>query len=191
MVGTGDIGLHVIRIARGFNMNVLAFDVAPDEGAAKNLGFEYVTLDGLLERADVVTLHVPANAKTEHLISDEEMGKMKDGAVIINTSRGTVLDIHALVRALAEGKVSAAGLDVLPEEPIVREEAELLRSVYRREHNLESLLADHIVLRLRNVVVTPHSAFNTRQAVQRILDTTVGNIQSFLQGNPQNVVGSD
>lgn len=189
VVGTGDIGRYVIRIATGFNMKVLAYDVAPDEDAARELGFEYADLDALLGRSDIVTLHVPANEKTRHLISDREIGLMKDGAVIINTSRGSVLDIQALVRALADGKIAAAGLDVLPEEPIVREEAELLRSVFRKEHNLESLLADHIVLRMRNVVVTPHSAFNTREAVRRILDTTVANIQSFLAGEPRNAVG--
>ncbi|MEQ8962778.1 MAG: hydroxyacid dehydrogenase, partial [Coleofasciculus sp. C2-GNP5-27] len=87
-----------------------------------------------------------------------------------------------------EGKVAAAGLDVLPEEPVMREEAELLRSVYRKQHDLETLLADHVLLRLRNVIVTPHSAFNTKEAVQRIIDTTVENIIKFAEGNPKNVV---
>ncbi|WP_373527825.1 NAD(P)-dependent oxidoreductase, partial [Nostoc sp.] len=100
----------------------------------------------------------------------------------------SLVDVQALLHALAEGKVAAAGLDVLPEEPVMREEAELLRSVYRKQHNMETLLADHILLRLRNVIITPHSAFNTREAVQRILDTTVNNILSFGKGKPQNVV---
>jgi D-lactate dehydrogenase len=113
---------------------------------------------------------------------------MKDGVVIINTSRGDVIDSRALARGLAEGKVRGAGLDVLPEEPIIREEAELLRSVYERKHNLDSLLADQVLIRLRSVVVTPHSAFNTREAVLRILRTTVANIESFVRGEAENVV---
>ncbi len=102
-----------------------------------------------------------------------------------------VLEVEpALLRALAEGKVAGAGLDVLPEEPAIREEAELLRSVFHREHNLEALLVDHILLQRRNVIVTPHIAFNTREAVQRILETTVQNILAFIRGQPQNIVFS-
>jgi len=145
-------------------------------------------MEEVLANADIVTLHVPANPKTHHLISTEQFEQMQDGVILINTSRGAVLDVDALVAALAEGKVAAAGLDVLPEEPVMREEAELLRSVYHKEHNLETLLADHVLLRLRNVYITPHSAFNTREAVQRILETTVGNIEAFIQDEPQNIV---
>jgi D-lactate dehydrogenase len=188
VIGTGDIGHAAIRIARGFEMNVLAYDIKPDESAAEELGFEYVPLDRLLERSDVITIHVPGSAKTRHLIGPEQFGRMKQGAVLINTSRGGVVDIQALVRAIAERRVAGAGLDVLPEEPVIREEAELLRSVYEREHDLDTLLADHVLLHLMNVIVTPHSAFNTREAVQRILDTTVENIERFVKGDPQNVV---
>jgi D-lactate dehydrogenase len=100
------------------------------------------------------------------------------------------VDIKALARAIGEGKVAAAGLDVLPEEGGIREEAELLRSVYDRKHDLETMLLNHILLRLRNVVITPHSAFNTREAVERILSTTVGNIASFTGGEPENVISA-
>jgi len=191
VIGTGRIGRHAIRIARGFAMDVVAFDVQPDEEAARELDFEYVEMDELLARSDVISLHVPASPKTRHLLSDKEFDKMKKGVVIINTSRGAVINNQALVRGLAEGKVRGAGLDVLPEEPVIREEAELLRSVYQRKHNLEALLADHVLIRLRNVVVTPHSAFNTREAVSRILETTVSNIEAFLGGEPRNQVNPD
>lgn len=188
IVGTGSIGRDAIRIAKGFGMDVLAFDVAPDEEAALRLDFRYVALDELLANSDIVSLHVPANEKTRHLISRAEFEKMKDGAVLINTARGDVVDTQALVRALSEQKLSAAGLDVLPEEPVIREEAELLRSIYEQRHDLNTLLANHVLVHMRNVVVTPHSAFNTREAVQRILDTTVENIQAFAKGEPINVV---
>lgn len=188
IIGTGDIGRETIRIAKGFGMDVLAFDVQPDENAAGQLGFRYTSMEDLLSHADVISLHVPANKKTRHLISRDEFDKMKDGAVLINTARGDVVDTRALVRALAEQKLSAAGLDVLPEEPVIREEAELLRSVYEERHDLNTLLANHVLVHMRNVIVTPHSAFNTREAVQRILDTTVENIQAFAKGQPINVV---
>jgi D-lactate dehydrogenase len=123
------------------------------------------------------------------MLSNPQFEQMKEGVVIINTSRGDVIDSQALIRGLAEGKVAGAGIDVLAEEPVIREEAELLRSVYQRKHDLEALLADQVLIRLRNVVVTPHSAFNTREAVMRILDTTVDNIAAFAEGNPKNLVG--
>ncbi len=190
VIGTGNIGRHVIRIAKGFGMEVIAYDVKPDGEAAEQLGFAYVDFNELLSRADVISLHVPATPKTRHLLSGEQFDRMKDCAVVINTSRGNVIDSQALIRGLAEGKVCGAGLDVLPEEPVIREEAELLRSVYERKHNLDALLADHVLIRLRNVVVTPHSAFNTREAVSRILETTVANIESFSKGQGQNIVNT-
>jgi D-lactate dehydrogenase len=187
VVGTGRIGLHAARIARGFGMNVLAYDIEQNEQAACDIGFRYVDLPDLLAGSDVVTLHVPGTETTKHMIGADQFGQMKEGAVLINTARGPVVDVQAMVKALADGRLSAAGLDVLPEEPVIREEAELLRSAFSKEHNLEALLADNILMRVRRVIVTPHNAFNTREAVQRIMDTTRENIESFLRGDPQNV----
>ena len=188
VIGTGSIGRCVIEIAKGFRMDVLAVDVRPDEELAARLGFRYVEMGQLLALSDIITLHVPSNEKTRNLISNDEFARMKEGVVLINTARGDVLDIKALARAIGEGKVAAAGLDVLPEERGIREEAELLRSVYDKKHDLETMLLNHILLRLRNVIITPHSAFNTREAVERILNTTVGNIVSFTRGKPENVI---
>ncbi len=188
VIGTGKIGQCVIEIARGFGMKVLAFDIQSQPDLEQKLGFEYVSMDELLINADIITLHVPATPKTENLLSTAEFNKMKKGVVLINTARGVVVDVHALLKALADGTVAAAGLDVLPEEPVIREEAELLRATFQQKHNLETILADHILLRLRNVYITPHSAFDTKEAVQRILDTTVKNIEAFTQGKPVNVV---
>lgn len=190
VVGTGDIGEHTARIARGFGMDVLAFDVKPRDAIAREIGFDYVGMEELLGRSDVITLHVPANDKTRHLIDAEAFARMKDGAILINTARGSIVETEALLEALASGRLRAAGLDVLPEEPAVREEAELLRSYFNRDHRLDTLLADHILLRMRNVVITPHTAFNTREAVQRILDTTLRNIEGYIAGEPKNRVSS-
>jgi D-lactate dehydrogenase len=190
VIGTGDIGRNVIRIANGYGMKVLAFDVKPDQRAASRLGFEYTDMADLLSRADIITLHVPGIEKTRNLISEREFELMKPGAVLINTARGFIVDVQALLKALTEGKLAAAGLDVLPEEPVIREEIELLRSTYTGKGNLQALLADHLLTDLPNVIITPHIAFNTREAVQRLLTTSVDNVLSFIQGNPQNLVGA-
>ncbi|WP_216214910.1 hydroxyacid dehydrogenase [Amycolatopsis aidingensis] len=188
VIGTGDIGRHTIRLAKGFGMEVLAVDTAPDEDLAPTLGFRYTGMAELLAGSDVVSLHVPACPGTHHLLGPEEFRAMKPGTILINTSRGSVVDTTALLRALSDGTVAAAGLDVLEEEPTVREEAELVRSVFARDHNLETLLGDHILLRMRNVLITPHTAFNTRDAVHRILSTTCDNILAHAAGRPRNLV---
>lgn len=187
VIGTGAIGRYVIEIAKGFRMKVLAFDKYPNDIFASRMGFRYAPLDEVLSASDIITLHLPALPETHHFLSEREFDLMKKGVVVINTARGSLIDIQALLKAVSSGKVSAVGLDVLPEEPTIREEAELIRSIAQRRP-LESLLADHILLRLRNVVITPHSAFYTREAVQRILDTTIENISAYMNAEPRNLV---
>jgi D-lactate dehydrogenase len=188
VVGTGSIGCNVIRIGRGFEMAVIACDINPDEALARKLGFRYALFEEVLEAADVLTLHVPATPGTHNLLSGGEFARMKDGVVIINTARGSLIDVRALIEALIRGKVAAAGLDVLPDEPMIREEAELICSVFSSQRDLRNLVADHILLKMDNVVVTPHSAFNTREAVGRIVDSTVENIRAYIAGQPRNMV---
>ncbi|MBI1212719.1 MAG: hydroxyacid dehydrogenase [Alphaproteobacteria bacterium] len=189
VIGTGAIGRHVVRIGKGFGMNILAHDLSVDASFAQQAGFKYVPLGDLLAQSDVVTLHVPAMSSTQHMLSDETFAAMKDGVVVINTARGSLIDARALIKALRSGKVAGAGLDVLPDEPLIREEAELICSSYYNRQDLRDLIADHVLLSLPNVVITPHSAFNTREAIDRIVDTTIENIDAFIGGSPQNVVG--
>lgn len=188
VIGTGAIGRAVIEIAKGFRMQVVAFDRATDAALATSLGFRYLAFDEVLDAADVISLHVPGGAATRNMLSTREFARMKRGVVLINTARGSIVDVQALLQALASGQVAAAGLDVLPEEPTVREEAELLRTMKMHADTLETLLADHVLLRHRHVIVTPHSAFNTREAVGRILEVTRENLESFAAGRPQNLV---
>ncbi|MCJ9430628.1 hydroxyacid dehydrogenase [Kordiimonas marina] len=190
VVGTGNIGRHVIRIAKGFEMEVVATDLYPDSAVAETLGFRYVPLDELLACADIITLHTPATPGTEHLLDAAAFARMKEGVVLINTARGSLIDSRALVGGLKSGKVAAAGLDVLSGEPLIREEAELVSSAFISQHDLSDLLADHVLLRMPNVIITPHSAFNTREAVGRIAATTVANIRTFHEGKPQNLVAA-
>lgn len=190
VIGAGRIGMRVIEIARGFAMKIIAVDARRDETAARRLGFQYDCLEAALGQADVVTLHVPATAKTQGLISERELTLMKPGAVLINTARGSVVDVEALVRALAEGRLAGAGLDVLPQEPQLREEAEIFRADSENSIDLKALVANHVLLQFPNVLVTPHNAYNTTEAIARIIDTTIANIEAFARGAPQNVVAA-
>lgn len=191
VVGTGHIGLRVIEIARGFGMNVIGHDLRQDDAAATRLGFAYATLDELLSDSDVVTLHVPATPRTVRMISDREFARMKQGAILINTARGHIVDVEAMVRALADGKLRAVGLDVLPLEPLIREEAAIFhqQAVIDAE-DFKALVANNVLLRFPNAIVTPHNAYNTDAALQRLMATTIANIEAFARGLPQNVVSS-
>ncbi len=163
VVGTGRIGLHTIRIARGFGMEVLAYDVAPNRDAAQTLGVRYVSLEELLAQSDAVSLHVVLNETTHHLLNAERLAQMKPGAILVNTSRGGVVDTQALTSALRSGRLGGAGLDVLEDE----------RDTY---HDLSGL----------NLVVTPHVGWYTDGAVRRILQVTLQNIAAFMRGQATN-----
>ncbi|MBI3966933.1 MAG: hydroxyacid dehydrogenase [Chloroflexi bacterium] len=188
VVGAGSIGLHVIRIAKGFGMRVLAFDARPQPLIAEVLGFEYGELDRVLHEADVVTLHVPYHPATHHLLDRDRLALMKRGAVLVNTARGAVVDTDALIEALDSGHLAGAGLDVFEGEDLIHEELQLIKTP-GTEEKLRMLLRQQLLLRRENVIVTPHIAFNSREALQRIVDTTIENIRSFLDGRPQNLVG--
>ena len=189
VVGAGRIGRRVAAIGRGFGMDVIAFDPQPDPDAAAALGFRYAPLDDLLAIADVVSLHLPGGAESHNMIGAPHLARMKPGGVLINTSRGGVVDGEALVRALASGHLAGAGLDVVAEEGALREEAEIFRAEAAvSNERLRVLLADHALLGFSNVIITPHVAYDTREAVARIVETTVANIQAYARGAPQNVV---
>lgn len=187
VVGAGHIGLHVIRIARGFGMNVVAFDVRRDNFLAEVLGFEYADIDDLLGRSDIITLHAPYNKYTHHLINRDNVGKIKRGAILINTARGALVDTDALLAALEKGILSGAGLDVLEGEESVYEESALLGDAVNPE-KLRTAIQNHVILKHPNVVFTPHNAFNSQEALERILETTAANITAFCAGAPKNVV---
>jgi len=187
VLGTGRIGTKVIKIAKGFEMNILAYDKFPNQDLADKLGFQYTNASDLLEKSDVVTLHLPLNDETYHFLKKESIGKMKKGAIIINTARGGLIETHALTEALINGHLAGAGLDVLEVESLIREEAQLLLDNVPREQ-LATMLRAHILLRLNNVIITPHCAFNSKESLERLVNTTVENIKAFISGEPQNIV---
>ena len=187
IIGTGHIGLHAARIARGFGMRVIAYDVHPNPFMAETLGFEYVPFDQLLKISDILSLHAPDNPKTHHMINKGNIRQIKRGALLINTARGGLVETEALTLALDQGILSGAGLDVLEGEELIKEERQILSKDFSMER-LKTLLQNHILLNRENVVITPHIAFNSREAFQRIVGTTVSNIESFLAGRPENIV---
>jgi D-lactate dehydrogenase len=187
VIGAGHIGLHVIRIARGFGMRVLAFDTRREPFLADLLGFEYAALGRLLEQSDIVTLHCPLTDKTFHLLGPEQFAGMKPGAVLVNTSRGGLVDTDALVDALESGKVSGAGLDVLEGEELIKEEKQLLQEP-RDVERLRTAVRNRVLLGRENVVFTPHNAFNSREALVRILEVTLANLEAYRAGQAANRV---
>lgn len=181
VIGAGRIGLHVIRIARGFGMRVLAADVRRDPFLAELLGFEYADAERILAESDIVTLHCPLNAGTHHLLGRAQFAKMKRGALLINTARGGLVDTDALLEALDWGPLGGAGLDVMEGEELIKEERQLLSEPGSAE-KLRAALRTRLLLERENVVFTPHNAFNSREALLRILDTTVANLEAHRDG---------
>jgi D-lactate dehydrogenase len=188
VVGTGHIGTHVIRIARGFMMRVIAHDTRPDKRLADALDFDYVdALDDLLAKSDIVTLHSPLLPETRHMINAQNIARMKKGVLLINTARGGLIDTDALLSALTSGQIGGAGLDVFEGEAMIKEEKQLLSNEYNLEE-LRTLTKNLVLFRHENVIITPHVAFNSVEAFERILLTTIQNIRAFEAGKPMNVV---
>ena len=187
VIGAGRIGLHVIKMAKGFGMRVIASDTRQDPFLSEVLDFRYLPLPDVLRASDIVSLHVPYSTATHHLMNRKTFQHMKRGALFINTARGGLMDTNALVWALDQGIVSGAGLDVLEGEELVKEERQLLEQDVSKER-LVTALKNNILLHRENVVITPHIAFDSREALQRILDTTAANMAGFLRGSPLNIV---
>lgn len=189
IIGTGAIGRYVAKIAKSFDMNILAYDPYPKPEFASEYGFKYVSLDELFSSADVISLHCPLTKDNYHLLDETAFNKMKKGVVIINTARGELIDTEALFKALSAGKVYGAGLDVLEYESALIHDDLYLSALNANES--DSLLRSLINLRmlqLKNVIITPHVAFNSIDAVHRILKTANDNIISFLNGKTVNSV---
>jgi D-lactate dehydrogenase len=179
IVGCGNIGKNVARIAKGFEMKVLVFDVCKDQNIAKNIGFKYVTMEKLLSESDIITLHVPENKHTHHLINKDRLKLVKNSTFLVNTSRGGIVDTKALISALRKKKIAGAALDVMEDECEILEETQLLKKGYHGHCRLDKLVKNHPLLGMDKVIITPHNAFNTQEAMMRILQTTLNNIKGF------------
>lgn len=188
IVGMGKIGSHVARMARGFEMNVLAYDAFPREGLDAELGFKYVSLEELLSTSDIITLHAPYLPSTHHMINKETIKIFKKGSYLINTSRGALVETEAIIEALNSGILAGAGLDVLEEECALKDQSQILDPGFRETCDLSTVIQAHMLIKDPRVIVTPHNAFNSVEANRRILDTTIANIRAQIAGELKNVV---
>jgi len=166
-VGLGAIGSHLATLARGIGMRVIAWTFHPSQERAEECGVEFVSLDDLFRKADVISIHVRLSDKTENLIGKKQLDLMKPTAILVNTARGAIVDRKALLDALTSRKIAGAGLDTFHEEPIP---------------------PDDPLLRLKNVVLTPHSAGMTPETVEKGARMAVDNVINFIRGKPTNVV---
>jgi D-lactate dehydrogenase len=180
IVGTGRIGSHVARLAHAFGMRTVAFARHRNTELSERYGVEYVkSLNELLGRSDIITLHAPLTDETFHMINRRNISKMKRGAVLINTARGALVETEALLEGIKRGIISHAGLDVLEEEGFIREEKELLSMSFKKRSDLRTVLGSHMLLKLDNVIITPHNAFNSDEAMMKIVDTTAASVNGF------------
>lgn len=165
IIGFGRIGQSTARIAKALGMKILAFDEYPND-AGKELA-EYVSLDTLFAKSDVISLHCPLFPSTQGIINKYNISKMKDGVIILNNSRGPLIEEQDLADALNSGKVYAAGIDVVSTEPIKN---------------------DNPLLTAKNCIITPHIAWAPKESRQRLMDIAVNNLDAFIEGNPKNIV---
>lgn len=169
VMGTGLIGSHFAKLAKGIGMNVIAWTFSPSDEKAQNIGFKYVPLEQLLRESDVISIHLRLSEKTERFIGKKKIDLMKPSAFLINTARGAIVDREDLIEALKEGKIAGAGLDVYHKEP---------------------LDPDDPILGLDNTVLTPHSAGQTPEVLDKGLSMSVENVANFLSGRLTNVVNA-
>lgn len=175
IIGTGRIGKALIKILKGFEMNVLAYDKYPDKIFSGDHDFDYVELDELFYKSDIISLNCPLNKDTEYIINRKSISMMKRGVMIINTGRGKLIHTTDLIEGLKSGEIGSAGLDVYEEE-----------SQFFFEDLSDRILTDDVLARLltfNNVIITSHQGFFTKEAMFNIAATTMENINEFLKGN--------
>ncbi|MGB0523238.1 MAG: 2-hydroxyacid dehydrogenase [Flammeovirgaceae bacterium] len=175
VVGTGKIGAVVAKILHGFGCNILAYDLVEDEELKSSYNVQYQSIEELCKQSDIITLHVPLNEHTKYLIDMEQINMMKKGVMLINTSRGGLVNTKAVIQALKTRHIGYLGLDVYEEE----------KGLFFEDHSDQDLLQDDVIARLltfKNVLITSHQAFLTETALQNIADTTFYNINCWSDG---------
>lgn len=174
IIGTGNIGKVVARIMNGFGCKLLAFDVAPDKKLTEEFNLEFTDMDTLFRNSDIITLHTPLTASTRYLINKQRIEQMKEGVMLINTSRGALIDTKEVIQALKKSKIGYLGLDVYEEE----------KGLFFEDHS-DNILQDDVIARLmtfKNVLITSHQAFLTHEALQDISRTTIHSLDCWAKG---------
>ncbi len=180
IVGTGSIGSKAIKIAKGFSMNVICYDVFENEKLKEEYNIKYTDLDTLCKLSDIISLHAPLTTTSYHIIDSQKIALMKENAVIVNTARGELIDTEALYDALLDNKIKGAALDVLEFEETISNKRPGENINFK---NLRTSLINNKLLNLKNVIATPHIAYDTKEAVNRILNMTVKSLEEYISGD--------
>lgn len=188
IVGLGAIGAEMARLSYGFGLKVLGFDIKERDILREKYAVSYVPFDELLRRSDFISIHAPLTKDNYHLFNMKSFEKMKPNAIIINTARGEIVDTQALYNAIVDGKIAGAGLDVLESEEILTDPDYLVDVGRMKVNALQKTVLNNSLLKLDNVIVTPHIAYDTKEAIDRILSLTMANIYAFENGVVQNKV---
>lgn len=188
IIGLGAIGAAFARLAHGFDMKILGYDLYPKQELIDKYGIEYTDFETILKESDFISLHAPLTKDNFHLFNAEAFKKMKNSAVIINTARGELIDSEALYNAITAEEILGAGLDVLESEYTINDFDMVIGLNRLTKDELRNTLINSRLFQLPNVIITPHMAYNTNEAINRILTTTMENIHAFEQGTTRNSV---
>ena len=182
VIGLGAIGSEFARLAHGLDMNILGYDLYQNEELIKKYNVKYTNFDELLAESDFISLHTPLTKENYHMFDEAAFKKMKSSAILINTARGELIDTQALYNALSQKSIKGAGLDVLESEETISDPDYLVDINRLNKFTLKQTILNTRLLQLDNVIITPHVAYNTTEAINRILQTTINNINSFIDG---------
>ncbi|MFA6105479.1 MAG: NAD(P)-dependent oxidoreductase [Patescibacteria group bacterium] len=185
IIGTGHIGAHFIKMISGFDVKIIAYDKFKNKDLIKKYGIKYLPLNSLLKKSDIISLHTPLLPSTFHLINKTNIKLTKPGAFLINTARGALIETEAIVWALQNEHLAGVGLDVLEDENLIQN---FERVIGNDQKQIKTTLLNEMIINHPNAIVTPHNAFNSTEALQRIIDVTIDNIQKFGAGKIQNEV---
>lgn len=188
IIGLGAIGKEFAKLAHGFDMKILGFDLREDKAAKTQFNIEYTDFDTLLANSDFISLHTPLTKQNYHMFNEKSFKKMRNNAILINTARGELIETQALYNALTQKEIAGAGLDVLESEETISDPDYLVDISRLNKCVLKDTILNTRLQQFENVIITPHIAYNTHEAVQRILQTTMKNINAFDSGKIQNNV---
>ncbi len=191
IVGLGAIGSAFARIVHGLGMKILAFDMFEREEMKQKYDVSYTDFDTLLKKSDFISIHAPLTKDNYHMFNKSAFEKMKNTAIIVNTGRGELIDSRALYEALITKQIAGAGLDVLEKEETIADFDYVIGLNRLDKNSMEKTIINSQLFRLDNVIITPHTAFNSIEAIDRILKTTMSNIDEFVSGNLKNSVIKD
>ncbi|GIW62406.1 MAG: lactate dehydrogenase [Patescibacteria group bacterium] len=188
LLGFGKIGKETAKIADGFGMKILVYNRSRYPEFEKKYNLKFADLKTVLQKSDILSLHLPLTEETYHILNKDTLKLCKKGSIIINTARGGLIDQSALLCAIEDNHIAMAGLDVLEEEDDLQEEVEILTGKINSNLNYKEVLINHILINHPKIIVTPHNAFNTKEALDRITMTTISNINNFLKKTPTNLI---